>query len=221
MNTLVEPTQPVVDWRTRFSGITSTDMDLARASSQTLRGWTEARSKLFELVDNATVLVGHALQHDLKALHMMHDQIVDTAIVTRQAITPTTKRCWALRTLCSELLGREIQTRGSKGHDCLEDTFAAREILLFCLRERQKLEQWASGKRIEISQKSKIPRHTTKSQKSSRPIVKERVEEQQRSSSRTLTATRSLDTEETLHWSDIAEDLGWPHPDTGYDPWSD
>ena len=29
------------------------------------------------------------------------------------------------------------------------------------------------------------------------------------------------DDREILHWSDIAEDLGWPHPDTGYDPWSD
>jgi hypothetical protein len=26
---------------------------------------------------------------------------------------------------------------------------------------------------------------------------------------------------EVLDWSDIAEDLGWPHPDTGYDTWSD
>lgn len=24
--------------------------------------------------------------------------------------------------------------------------------------------------------------------------------------------------ENILHWSDIAEDMGWPHPDTGYDP---
>ncbi len=29
------------------------------------------------------------------------------------------------------------------------------------------------------------------------------------------------DDDEILHWSDIAEDFGWPHPDTGYDPWSD
>lgn len=27
--------------------------------------------------------------------------------------------------------------------------------------------------------------------------------------------------DEVLRWEGIAEDLGWPHPDTGYDPWSD
>jgi hypothetical protein len=27
--------------------------------------------------------------------------------------------------------------------------------------------------------------------------------------------------DEILRWSDIAEDCGYPHPNTGYDPWSD
>lgn len=69
INTLVEPYRSVVDWRTRFSGINSTDMALAKTSHLTLRGWAEARSELFKHIDHATVLVGHALQHDLKALY--------------------------------------------------------------------------------------------------------------------------------------------------------
>lgn len=32
INTLMEPTRPVVDCRTKFSGINSTDMALAKAS---------------------------------------------------------------------------------------------------------------------------------------------------------------------------------------------
>ena len=31
----------------------------------------------------------------------------------------------------------------------------------------------------------------------------------------------SKDDMEILRWKDIAEDLGYPHPDAGYDPWSD
>jgi hypothetical protein len=26
---------------------------------------------------------------------------------------------------------------------------------------------------------------------------------------------------EIIYWSDVAEDLGYPNPDTGYDPWLD
>lgn len=149
---------------------------------------------------------------------MVHDHIVDTAIVTRQAITANNKCCWALRTLCSELLDLDIQTHGSKGHDCLEDTFAAREVLLFCLRERQKLKQWAQKKRIEVDLQPKQFRQSIRFQKISRQA---RLKKRKEKSSENLFGAKLVDREKTLHWSDIAEDLGWPHPDTGYDPWSD
>jgi hypothetical protein len=146
-----------------------------------------------------------------------NEHTVDTAIVTRQAITANNKRCWALRTLCSELLDRDIQTHGSKGHDCLKDTFAAREVLLFCLRGCQKLEQRAQKKRIEVDPQ---PKHLRQSGKSQKNPGQARLKKRKGKCSENLFGAKPVDREDILHWSDIAEDLGWPHPETGYDPWS-
>jgi hypothetical protein len=121
---------------------------------------------------------------------MVNEHTVDTAIVTRQAITANNKRCWALRTLCSELLDRDIQTHGSKGHDCLKDIFAAREVLL------------------------------PQSGKSQKNPGQARLKKRKGKCSENLFGAKPVDREDVLHWSDIAEDLGWPHPETGYDPWS-
>lgn len=50
-----------------------------------------------------------------------------------------------MRTLASDFLDRDIQT--GNGHDCLEDTFAAREVILWCLQNTKELGKWAYCRR--------------------------------------------------------------------------
>ncbi|KAI0838525.1 ribonuclease H-like protein [Hypoxylon sp. FL0890] len=151
INTLVCPTEVVKDWRTKYSGVTPAKMAMAKASGQVLDGWPAARAKLFEFADADTVLVGHSLNHDLRVLRIAHKRVVDSAILVAEAVFGKGNRMlrqWGLKQLSGDLLGISIQSsRG--GHDCLEDTLATRELVLWCLRERQKLDLWAKKALME------------------------------------------------------------------------
>ena len=131
---LVQPTSRVIDWQTRWSGVTASMMADARSKGTTLNGWRGARDALWQHIDAETVLVGHALQHDLSVLRMIHTRVVDSAILTRNAAGPECARTWALKTLCKDFLGIDIQNRGRKGHDCLEDALATRQLVLWCMQ---------------------------------------------------------------------------------------
>ncbi|OTA53182.1 ribonuclease H-like protein [Hypoxylon sp. EC38] len=157
INTLVYPTEVVKDWRTKYSGVTPAKMAMARASGQALNGWPAARAKLFEFTDADTILVGHSLNHDLKVLRVAHKRVVDSAIIVSETVFGKGNRMlrqWSLKQLSQDLLGITIQSsRG--GHDCMEDTLATRELVLWCLRERQKLDLWAKKALVEYEEEKR------------------------------------------------------------------
>lgn len=154
LNTYVDPMVRVNNWRTRYSGVTPGTMKLAIKQGGALRGWRAARQALWEYIDAETILVGHALFHDLNVLGMFHSRVVDSAILSAQAVFPDVlqsnhfPRRWGLKKLSDLFLGLLIQT-GKKGHDCLEDTLATREVVLWCLRYPERLSAWAKQARLE------------------------------------------------------------------------
>ena len=148
----VIPEQPVVAWRTKFSGVTKALLEEMERQGRTVNGWQAARELLWQHIDEDTILIGHSLHHDLKVLGMIHVRVVDSAIVTKEAVEENYNRSWALKTLCQQFLGREIQA-GAAGHDCLEDTFAAREILLWSFNHPDRLIIWADLERGLIANK--------------------------------------------------------------------
>lgn len=150
IDTYVEPAERIIAWRSQYSGVTPALFKDMKRRGRTVRGWRAARELVWKYVDQDTVLMGHALHNDLAVLGIVHGNIVDSAILTRDAVGGECRRSWALRTLTLEFLDREIQT-GSSGHDCLEDTFATREVILWCLRNEDGLEEWASCHREEWS----------------------------------------------------------------------
>ncbi|KAI0887029.1 ribonuclease H-like protein [Annulohypoxylon maeteangense] len=154
VNSLVAPTQPVKDWRTRWSGVTPAKMAIAKASGQFLDGWPAARAKLFQFVDADTILVGHALNHDLRVLHIAHKQVIDSGILVAEAAFGRAQRLrhnWGLKRATQQILGLKIQT-SKKGHDCLEDTLASRELVLWCLKEPVKLLEWGRNALIKYEE---------------------------------------------------------------------
>jgi DNA polymerase III epsilon subunit-like protein len=207
LNRLVHPSERVRDWCTEIHGITATAVKQAVSQGHALAGWREAGAELWKLIDQNTILIGLALQHDLDVLRMVHTRVVDSAILARNAVGMYNSQ-WGLQGLCKELLSLEIRNNKGGVHDCLEDVLATREVVLWCTKNEQKLEAWAEVKKLELTRK-----------------------EEQRKAARQKLASKRAETEsdydeyesdeEILHWSDIAEDCGWPHPDTGYDPWSD
>lgn len=154
VNKLVQPEGRVRDWRTEIHGVTGAMMENAVSQGHALAGWSAARAELWKLIDENTILIGHALHHDLDALRMLHTRIVDSAILARNAVGMS--RQWGLQRLCEDLLGVEI--RKSKGgvHDCVEDVFATREVVLWCLKNKLGLDSWAKVQKEKITQEMEM-----------------------------------------------------------------
>jgi len=112
----------VIDFNTRFSGITP------EVYSTALEPLVEIRRSLDELISSETILIGHALENDLKTLRMIHSRNVDTAVIFKHPAGPPYRR--ALRDLAKEHLGRAIQTGGANvGHSSLEDSVATLDLV--------------------------------------------------------------------------------------------
>ncbi|KAJ8722071.1 hypothetical protein PYW08_004473 [Mythimna loreyi] len=125
---LVKPSTTVVDHNTRFSGIKP--RDLARAT-KTLR---DVQNDILGFVGTDTILVGHALDNDLRALKLLHGAVVDTCALYPHARGFPMRR--SLRALSEELLGRIVQ-RGSIGHSPVEDARAAMDLVLLKVHEER------------------------------------------------------------------------------------
>jgi len=219
LNKLVNPCERVYNWRTKIHGITDAKMRKAFLQGRDLAGWREARAELWKLIDQNTILVGHALHHDLDVLRMVHTRVVDSAILARNAVGMYSPQ-WGLQRLCKELLGLEIRNNIGGVHDCLEDVLATREVVLYCTQNKQRLEGWAEVKKLELTRKEEH-RKAAEQKPASKRAEAEKLKFGWSSNLESEFDEYESDEKEILYWSDIAEDCGWPHPDTGYDPWSD
>ncbi|KAH6653350.1 hypothetical protein BKA67DRAFT_314352 [Truncatella angustata] len=153
---LVLPREKVLNWNTRYSGVSYPKICAARESGRLLRGWQAARAELLSFIDVNTIIVGHAVENDLHILRIAHSKIVDTSIQTAEAVYGDTERLgrtWGLKELAKSLPGLFVQVEKKKGHDCVEDTLATREIALWCLNHHPELAEWATRMRVELENK--------------------------------------------------------------------
>lgn len=153
VDVLVQPRGRVVNWRTRYSGVTRQVLEEAKSQGTCVTGWEEARSLLLDHIDASTILVGHSLDNDLPMLRLSHTRIVDTALQTSEAVYGAVNRfprVWGLSDLLQELAGLTVQNHGRRGHSCLEDTLATRELALWCLRFPRRLEAWGRNQRHRL-----------------------------------------------------------------------
>lgn len=123
----------VVDLNTRFSGIHSEEF-----AARAVLPLKSVQRALARLIGADTILIGHALDNDLRALRLVHRRVVDTAALFPHARGPPYRR--ALRDLTKEFLGRLIQQGGgSKGHSSVEDSVASLDLVRwFVLKEKTK-----------------------------------------------------------------------------------
>ncbi|KAL4866238.1 hypothetical protein BDV12DRAFT_173319 [Aspergillus spectabilis] len=155
IDTYVSPKGHVISWRTKFSGVNASILREQKQRGNVIEGWKAARELVWHFIDAQTILIGHSLNNDLSVLGMVHTQVVDSAILTRVAVAEECQRHWALKILVQQFLNLEIQAGGSSGHDCLEDTFAAREVVLWCLRNPFKLWAWAANEQEIMAEKAR------------------------------------------------------------------
>ncbi|NWZ70025.1 I20L2 protein, partial [Acrocephalus arundinaceus] len=119
----VRPEAPIVDYRTRWSGIRRHHMDKAvpfrRAQQEVLR------------ILAGKVVVGHAIHNDFKALRYSHPKALtrDTSqipLLNRRGGFPENVAI-SLKRLTKALLNQDIQV-GKSGHSSVEDARATMEL---------------------------------------------------------------------------------------------
>lgn len=78
------------------------------------------QAHILSLIQDTDLIVGHSLENDLKALRIIHTNVIDTSVIFRGG----NGRKYGLRHLTNVLLKRQIQSN-EDGHCSTEDAEAA------------------------------------------------------------------------------------------------
>ncbi|KAJ5340489.1 hypothetical protein N7541_009613 [Penicillium brevicompactum] len=166
LDVLVRPMGEILDFNTRFSGVSSQDFASAKpydASArspnpptdgeskttsplQLVQSPTEARGLLLNLLQPETPLIGHAIENDLNVCRLIHPTIIDTVLLYPHPRGLPIRH--SLKVLVQKQLGREIQV-GQNGHDSKEDSIATGDLVRAKLATKWKTHQKAGWKMKE------------------------------------------------------------------------
>jgi RNA exonuclease 1 len=168
---LVKPDHQILDYNTRWSGLTEESLRNCR------KGIKQVQQELLKIFMRETILIGHSLDSDFKALKLIHKTVIDTSVVFPHKMGPPIKR--ALRNLMSEHLQKTIQ-EDVEGHDSKEDANACIELMNFKISEDLKLKKPAFLSELpaavpvpspSIPQARSCPIIATSSSSDKRPII--------------------------------------------------
>lgn len=125
LNELFKPSDSVVDYRTKFSGITEDILNQATSTFEDLK------TILSKVADKHTIIVGHSLENDLRAMKLIHDRVVDTALIFHTDSKFPYKP--GLSKLYSKYIQKPFRENANHEHDSNEDARAAIELAQYII----------------------------------------------------------------------------------------
>ncbi|XP_062913571.1 RNA exonuclease 5-like isoform X2 [Mobula hypostoma] len=125
MDELVKPDNQILNYLTRFSGITWKMLLTVKTKLK------DVQAMLRKILPPDAVLVGHSLNNDLTALQMVHPNVIDTSLL----FVGDSGRRFKLKVLVKNILGREIQSTEMGGHDPSEDAEGALELAQYFINQ--------------------------------------------------------------------------------------
>lgn len=119
-DSVVLPENEITDYITQYSGITPKMIRECRTS------FKEAQKQLLSFLDESSILVGHAIDNDLRCLRLLHDRIIDTSDIFPHPNGHPSKH--SLVFLLSRVLRESLDREG--GHDSVDDARATLKVAM-------------------------------------------------------------------------------------------
>uniref|UniRef100_A0A8C9P9T4 Exonuclease domain-containing protein n=1 Tax=Spermophilus dauricus TaxID=99837 RepID=A0A8C9P9T4_SPEDA len=138
-DTFVKPDNEIVDYNTRFSGVTEADL---ADTSITLR---DVQAVLLSMFSADTILIGHSLESDLLALKVIHSTVVDTSVLFPHRLGLPYKR--SLRNLMADYL-RQIIQDNVDGHSSSEDASACMHLVIWKIPDTQTVAEFSEPREV-------------------------------------------------------------------------
>ena len=118
------PVGEIVDLRTSKSGLT---MEIIEEKARLAA--SECVTVLGKVADKHTIIIGHSLENDLRAMHLIHERVIDTSLIYSGEVPFPGKP--SLAGLYRKYIKKPF--RKGSGHDSTEDAKAALDLVKYAL----------------------------------------------------------------------------------------